>query len=919
MKIINVIIASTFINTIFLCNGFGQGGSAKPALKLDDLTNWPVVSWSAGISANGDFAYYYVENETPENKVLHVRSINGNRETKLNAASDARFSADGTMLFGMLAGKTLFILHLKEGKIDSVSDVSKYSLLGDNEKESLFYEKASEKKTVILNLKTKRESNFPDSNGFFVSPDGKYVVLNERIGADANNQSLMLVDLATGTKKQIWKGSGVTGVKFARHNGSIAFIAETPDVNKNMQKSIWVYKQGEATAQMILDSTSANLGAIYRIDKIDRFVGDDQGVMFFIRMLKRPAQAKTMKASVDVYSFTDQTAYTTQLGRLTENLWGWGSFYAIVNIKSKKIIFRQPDDEYFNIPSHSFDEIGFSVKQPSLIKDNSEQKMYTVSTITGNKMPIKYAAILNNAVSADGKYILLIDGDYETRNLYSYEVATGHTRNITENLPIPALDKEFKMKWAQHTFKLGAWLEGSSKMLLYDNYDIWKIDASGKEKPMCITNGFGRKNRIVFNLSSINFPEVQFKLPDNIIITKEQSSKVILASYDFGTGENDYYSINLNEITNPQKLTNGGFLNEVVDIKSNSLRASSVNVKATKKDIYLIGRENASNAFNFFTTADFKSFKPVSNNCPEKKFNWLTAEKVTFTSLDGEKLKGSLYKPENFDSTKKYPVIFYFYEKMSQDFYLYHEPELSGAVVNIPYFASNGYLVFTPDIDATYGKGRAGEDALNSVMGAANYMAVKSWVDSTKMAIHGHSWGGFECNYIVTHTNRFAAAVAASGPTDVVGEYGLTTHGGIPGFSICYDYLENGTIYDSLDAYIRNSPKLFANRVNTPLLIMHNEKDGAVNFQDGLGFFNSLWKLGKRAWMLQYDEEGHVIQDENNQRDYTIRLKQFLDHYLQDAPPPKWMVQGIAAKMKGVEDGLELMPSATIPLPVAGK
>ena len=102
-----------------------------------------------------------------------------------------------------------------------------------------------------------------------------------------------------------------------------------------------------------------------------------------------------------------------------------------------------------------------------------------------------------------------------------------------------------------------------------------------------------------------------------------------------------------------------------------------------------------------------------------------------------------------------------------------------------------------------------------------------------------------------------------------------------------------GNFLENYDAYIRNSPAFHADKIKTPLMLLHNERDGAVDFNQGITFFNTLRELGKDVVMLQYVGENHGLAQPRNQKDYTIRMREYFDYYLKGAPAPDWLKEGI--------------------------
>jgi dipeptidyl aminopeptidase/acylaminoacyl peptidase len=379
---------------------------------------------------------------------------------------------------------------------------------------------------------------------------------------------------------------------------------------------------------------------------------------------------------------------------------------------------------------------------------------------------------------------------------------------------------------------------------------------------------------------------------------------------------NGFYLKKLNRKGNPELLSMGPYtFNHKMSslFFSQELDDGMIPLKAADANVWIVKRMNACEAPNFFLTSDFKSYKALTYLQPQKAYNWLTTELVTWKQLDGKKCQGVLYKPEDFDPRKKYPVIFNYYEQRSHRLYEFPKPDFIHGNIDIPWFVSNGYLVFTPDYHQTIASvsGKTNEDNIfNSVVSAVNYLAQKSWVDREKIGIQGHSHGGFLTNYLITKTNLFAAAAEAAGGSDYVNCYlSISTRGrnSLQGVETGQGRV-GATLWERPDLYLRKSSVLEANKVNTPLFIMHNKADYAVPWAQGIEMFMALYRLNKKVWMVQYDNGDHEVSGKDA-IDYTIRLTQFFDHYLKGAAPPRWMTTGIPASMKGIDSGYSLEPS----------
>jgi dipeptidyl aminopeptidase/acylaminoacyl peptidase len=346
--------------------------------------------------------------------------------------------------------------------------------------------------------------------------------------------------------------------------------------------------------------------------------------------------------------------------------------------------------------------------------------------------------------------------------------------------------------------------------------------------------------------------------------------------------------------TNPEKESMEPFAYFVQRVgKTGNIESASGSFprKATNVNRYLVTKQSAKEFPNLYVTDDFRTYRAITDIHPEKEYNWLTAELVNWQMSDGQPSQGILYKPENFDSTKKYPLIFTYYEKRSDELNRYIEPDFSFARINIPYYVSSGYLVFVPDI--YYKPGHNGQGVLNAVISAARSLKSFSYVDSTRLGLQGHSFAGWETNFLITHSNLFAAACEASGVSDQVSAYGQLNMGYdrqdfYEKYSQGSPYGQGVTPWTNPNLYIENSPVFYVDKVTTPLLMMHGDEDGAVPYAQAIEMFLALRRAGKTVWLLQYEKAGHILSGKNA-GDFTIRMKQFFDYYLKNTSPPAWM------------------------------
>jgi dipeptidyl aminopeptidase/acylaminoacyl peptidase len=285
--------------------------------------------------------------------------------------------------------------------------------------------------------------------------------------------------------------------------------------------------------------------------------------------------------------------------------------------------------------------------------------------------------------------------------------------------------------------------------------------------------------------------------------------------------------------------------------------------------------------------------KVTDANPQQAQLIWGTGELIKYRNADGVELQAALYKPENFDPSKKYPMLVYLYERLSQNVNNFVRPA-PGHSINISYYVSNGYLVLTPDV--VYTTGHPGQSALKCILPAVQAVVDKGFVNRNAIGIQGHSWGGYQTAYLVTQTNLFRAAEAGAPVVNMISAYdGIRWGTGLPR-QFQYEKTQSrigGSIWESPLQFIENSPIFMVNRITTPLLILHNDADDAVPWYQGIEFFLSLRRLGKEAYLFNYNGEPHHLNRRPNQKDYTVRMQQFFDHLLKDGATPEWMEKGI--------------------------
>lgn len=510
----------------------------------------------------------------------------------------------------------------------------------------------------------------------------------------------------------------------------------------------------------------------------------------------------------------------------------------------------------------------------------------------GSRTPIVEGLTGNVRISPDGAYLLWFnpkDGNYYSKNV----LEGGDFVNLTGRTGYPFYDEINDMPTGYLPVGYPDWSEDGKYVYLNDRYDVWKFSLDGKTA-VNLTAGHGRENLINYSISSINYVS-------NPYLYSSRAGIADGTLYLDAFGEEDMRSGFALAGTSRAGAPSGF----TAEYKYNSAS------KAENSNTLVYLKGNFRNPMDVYVSKDFgvSDTRLSEINPQQDDYLWGDVQLVTWNAYDGTPLKGLLYTPENLDPSGKYPMLVYFYSRSSDGLYNYHSPAPSRSIINIPFYVSRGYVVFVPDI--VYEAGHPGESAYNCICSGVEAMCESfSFIDRERMALQGQSWGGYQTAYLVTRTDMFAAAGAGAPVGNMTSAYGgirwesgnsRITQYEFGQSRIGKNLWEEG----ALELYIENSPVFFADKVNTPVLIMHNDADGAVPWYQGIELFMSLRRLGKPVWLLQYNNEQHNLVERRNTRDLSIRMQQFFDYYLMGAPEPVWMKSGIPYARKGNYFGYE--------------
>lgn len=679
--------------------------------------------------------------------------------------------------------------------------------------------------------------------------------------------------------------------------GEQAAWVATADGEKVLQPlyKLYYFKPGQDSAREAAAKNSTGIPANWSVSANGSlsFSKDGQRLFFGTAPLLPVKDTNIVDfevAKVDIWNYKDDYLQPMQLKNADKEL---KRSYAAVYYPAGNRLVQLGDDNLETVltaaEGNSTNALGYTDKGERIALQwigRTKKTAFLINTNDGTRKQIKEKLDGNFYLSPNGKYTYWYD--LVNRQWFSYDNANGTTINISKDIPTKVFDEEDDHPDVPEAYGIAGWMNNDVAVYIYDRYDIWEADPTGKKAPVNITQN-GRKEKIRYRYQRLN-PEERFFTPGQTLM---------LTAFQESTKYNGFYQLEL-----------AGKNGKVKPVKQIVLGPHTYADLLEAKNVhaYTFTRNNYEQSPNIFTGDNIAQATQISHTNPQQQnYNWGTASLYKWTTFSGKPSEGILYKPEDFDSTKQYPVLFYFYEKLTDGLYSYQAPSPTPSRLNISFFVSRGYIVFAPDI--SYENGYPGKSAYDYIVSAAEDLAKKPWVDGKNMGIQGQSWGGYQVAYLITQTNLFKAAWAGAPVANMTSAYGGIRWESGMNRQFQYEHSQSrigATLWDKPELYIENSPLFNLPRVTTPVAIMSNDADGAVPWYQGIEMFTGLRRLGKPVWLLNYNNEAHNLMQRQNRKDIQRREQQFFDHFLKGAPAPQWLESGVPATEKGINWGWDL-------------
>ncbi len=899
-------ISAVFLLVILITASLGFSQEKRP-LELEDYAQWMSIS-KEKLSDNGEWLVYQIDPQYGDGKVI-VRNLKNDTEYSVDRGMKPQFANDGKIIVFMIESpkdennkkdkkikSKLGIMDLSSGEVNETDSVSGFKV-SDNGRwlaYDLFQPESDEKKdekdekskengtrTVLVNLRNDAEIPYEDVKDYSFEEESRYFTYTV-ISEEGTNDGIYVRELDNGEDFTLLSGTGkYSGIKWNEESEILVFVSDRDDPdNENPSWKIYRWTPGANNASVLVDpSGTRDFPSGKKISKEPslEWAENSKALFFDISDIPEPADTTVKKEDlpdVDIWHWKDVLLQTQQHNRIKdlENK----TYRTVYQFDSRRAVKLADEElEEVNIaPNYALAFGEYSKEYEELQPWNSTwSDIYLINVTDGARTLIieKHRGRLN--WSPGSKYLYW----FKDENWFIYSIETGTVTNITESIDVELWDTLVdRPVWYNRPWGTPGWNKDDEGMIIYDRYDIWYAPVDGKD-PQNLTGGEGRRRNAEFRYVTLDREEEFIDIEE----------PMLLSFLDNRTKSEGYYRLR-NGSRNPVKL---------IEVP----KQLSQPAKAEDADVQMFTMESFTEFSDLhISNTKFENIRKVTNANPQQEeFKWGSVQMIEYSSADGKPLQGVLYLPADYEEGKRYPLILYIYEIMTDRFHTYFPP-IANHRFNATEYTSHGYACLYPDI--VYDKGLPGPSSVKCLVPAVQKVIDMGIANPDKIGLQGHSWGGYEAAYIPTQTNIFTAICSGAPVSNMTSAYGGIRWGSGNPRTFQYETGQSrigGTLWEKPELYIENSPLFFADRVQTPILIHHGDEDGAVPWYQSIEYFLALRRLDKPVWFLQYNDEPHHLQKKKNKYDWTIKMFEFFEHYLMDKPMPEWMETGVPATQKG--------------------
>ena len=732
---------------------------------------------------------------------------------------------------------------------------------------------------VIRNTETGAEARVADVNSYAVDPTGTFVAYTI-VSRTPGRDGAMLRTVATGAETILLQGTAnYKAITFDRDGRQVAFVSDKDEYSAPKPRYAAyhaVVGKGAPARRVVGPDAFAPRATLS--DRQLSFTRDGSTLVLGAAPVLAdtiPTDSLADRAQVDVWNYLEprlQPQQKLEAGR--ERNRTWLAVHRLVAGTTRLI--GSDTTTRVTLSDDGSVALVLSEQRYALARlwgdDGTDVALVDVATGTTRRIAEKVE--FTAQLSPSGRFAVWFDKGH----WFSHDIRSQKTVNVTSGARDVRFDQEtWDTPSTAAPWGLGGWTTDDRMMLVYSRFDVWEVDPLGAKPARVLTDSAGVRSSTVLRVLDLE-PEDRF-----IDATKP----LLLSAFNERTKQSGFMRDRIGVVAAPETL-----LMEPA--------AWRVLGKAQRSDEMLLTRSTYRDFPDLRVGTSVSQTTQISDVNPQQKdVSWGTNELVEWQTVDGQTTQGILFKPEGFDPSKKYPMVTYFYESLSDGLHSYVAPG-GRNTINPTVYTSLGYLVFFPDI--VYKEGYPGQSAMQSIVPGIQMLIARGYVDAKHIGTAGQSWGGYQTAYMITQTNLFAAAFAGAPVANMTSAYGGIRWGS--GLARAFQYEKSqsrigGSIWQYPMRFIENSPLFYTDRIQTPVLIMSNDADDAVPWYQGIEWFVALKRFGKEAYLLNYNNDGHNPRKRANQKDVDRRMQEFFGHHLKGEAKPAWMRSGIPFLEKG--------------------
>lgn len=810
---------------------------------------------------------------TLKNNLVLVNTETGEQK-RFENVKDYALSNDGVWLAYRLDKKADKTDNVEKNTKDESEDEDN-SAISPDKKDKVY-------SLVIVNLKNQQSETIDNVFSYSISATNEQLLLSQSY-PDGNDNQIKLITLTTFKSEVLIDEPGVVANKIAWHpiEATVAFTLGNY-VNEDTRRRNHLLQLWKNEALLTIESTNKE----WTIGKTAKLSWSENGERLYFE--NRPKLAAKVKAK----EFVDETSlYDIDTIREQKGLDVWHNkdpeikprekqqWNAVNKHRHYEAVYHVNSQKVVQLSTPAMPSVALNTERDTSLLGSSntpylEKIMYggffadyyAVNINTGKQTPIVTNSPFRPSLSPNG----LFAAYFADSQIQLKELANNKVTPVTQAIKATFADDKHDYPSDQPGYGFAGWMSDSSQVLAYSKYDIWAFNVNTNQAKR-LTNG--KQTNTQYRVIKLDRNQVGFKQDETLLVTA-----VNLQTKQRGVAKLDLENTTITEVLSGDKR---------FDIVK----------KAKKADKYLFTEQSYHQFPDFYQTdLSFLTTQKVTDLNPQTaNFAWgEKPELISYKGFDGEDLQGVLIKPDGYKKGDKVPVVVYFYRYMSQRMFDFPKMELNHRP-NFPMFTSNGYAIFLPDI--RFEIGHPGKSSTQTMINATQKLIDLGIADPNKIGLQGHSWAGYQSAFIITQTDMFNAVVSGAPVSNMTSAYsGIRLKSGL---ARQFQY-ETGqsrigkNLFEAPELYIENSPVFFADKVNTPILIMFGDKDDAVPWHEGVQYYLALRRAGKDATFLQYEGEPHHLKKFPNQVDFSVRMMQYFDHYLKGQPAAKWMIEGEA-------------------------